>query len=83
MKKMGKQSGAIGFAVYLDLLSELCADVSEYDADVLVLYDEKTDPCALLRFVGELTAEGKQVETKREMPEGACYKEIADMRGNK
>ena len=83
MKKMGKQSGAIGFAVYLDLLSELCADVSEYDADVLVLYDEKTDPCALLRFVGDLTAEGKQVETKRQMPDGACYKEIADMRGNK
>ncbi|MBE6703438.1 MAG: hypothetical protein E7585_08545 [Ruminococcaceae bacterium] len=40
MGKMGKKSGAIGFAVYLDLLERLYDGGREYDVDVLLLYDK-------------------------------------------
>jgi ATP phosphoribosyltransferase regulatory subunit len=83
MKKMGKASGAIGFAVYLDLLAELYGDEDEYDADVLVLYDGATDPCKLLGLTDGLVREGKSVETRKEIPERKTYKEIVDMRGKK
>lgn len=83
MRKMGKESGAIGFAVYLDLLGELCSVADEYDADVLVLYDAETDAGKLLALTDSLVREGKRIETRREIPERAAYKEIADMRGNR
>ena len=81
MKKMGKSSGAIGFAVYLDLLGELEASAPEYDGDVLVLYDENTDVKALLDLAGKLSAEGKTVATLKSVPERKKYKETIDMRG--
>lgn len=83
MKKMGKESGAIGFAVYLDLLGELDGSTPEYDADVLVLYGDKTDVKELLTLTGRLTSEGKSVMVKREIPERLKYRETIDMREGK
>ncbi len=80
MKKMGKESGAIGFAVYLDLLGELDGTVNEYDADVLVLYNDKNPVSELVSLTGKLTGEGKSVTVKREMPERLKYREIIDLR---
>lgn len=81
LKKMGKESGAIGFAIYLDLLAELYGDEDEYDADVLVLYDDETAPLSLLGLIDGLVKDGKSVETRKEIPERKTYKEIVDMRG--
>jgi len=81
MKRMGKKSGAIGFAIYLDLLAELYGDEDEYDADVLVLYDDETAPLSLLGLTDGLVRDGKSVETRKEIPERKTYKEIVDMRG--
>ncbi len=81
MKKMGKESGAIGFAVYLDLLGELDGAVNEYDADVLVLYSDKTPVAELVALTGKLTGEGKTVMVKRELPERLKYKEVIDLTG--
>ena len=36
MQKMGKKSGAIGFAVYLDQLEKLSKETSSDDVDVVV-----------------------------------------------
>lgn len=83
MKKMGKSSGAIGFAVYLDLLGELENSAPEFDGDALVLYDDKTDVKALLALADKLSSEGKTVATLKNMPERKKYKETIDMRGDK
>ena len=83
MKKMGKSSGAIGFAVYLDLLGELENAAPEFDGDVLVLYDDKTDVKALLALADKLSSEGKTVANLKNVPERKKYKETIDMRGDK
>ena len=81
MKKMGKKSGAIGFAVYLDLLGELDGAVNEYDTDALVIYNDKTPVSYLVALTGKLTGEGKSVIVKRELPERLKYREIIDLTG--
>ena len=81
MKKMGKSSGAIGFAVYLDLLGELENTAPEFDGDMLVLYDANTDVKALLTLANKLASEGKTVATLTAAPERKKYKETVDMRG--
>lgn len=64
MKKMGKKAGAIGFAVYLDLLENMQDGASLTDVDVLVLYDAQTPLCALQEAVNEAVASGKSVSAQ-------------------
>lgn len=80
MKRMGKSSGAIGFAVYLDLLLELDGDTPEYDGDVLVLYSADTDVKAVIKLTDELTASGKSISARKSVPERLKYREIIDLR---
>lgn len=63
MKKMGKKCGAVGFAVYLDLLEELerGAEHHNSDVDTVILYDEKTDEKILCKTVEEYVAKGDAV----------------------
>ena len=58
LAKMGKQGGAIGFAVYLSLLERLRDGGREYDADTLLLYDRAADALSVMRAVKELRREG-------------------------
>ena len=83
MKKMGKKSGAIGFAVYIDLLGELSGNAPEYDGDVLVLYDKNTEITNLIALTNELTASGKSVSARKSIPEKLKYRETVDLRGGK
>lgn len=83
MKKMGKSSAAIGFAVYLDLLGELENVAPEFDGDALVLYDDATDIKALLDLADKIKAEGRTVVALRSVPERKRYKETIDMRGER
>ncbi len=68
LRKMGKQGGAIGFAVYLDLLERFHREAREHDADILCLYDEKDDPVALSLAVQRWNEEGKSVMLSRQVP---------------
>ncbi len=54
MKKMGRKSRAIGFAVYLDLLEDL-NDTQEYDVDTVLLYDENDAPEEIAAAVNVLS----------------------------
>ena len=49
MQRFGKKSGAIGFAVYIDLLERYGESKRTYDVDVLLFYDENTDMGLLAR----------------------------------
>lgn len=68
MSRMNRKSGAIGFAVYLDLLENLSNSVSEFDCDILVIYDDKSDLKALSSFVREKASEGKIVRAEKQIP---------------
>ena len=64
MKKMGKRSGAIGFAVYLDMLDRLDSVALSYDVDTVLLYDDNSDMKLLAREAERQRAEGRTVKTE-------------------
>ncbi len=76
MERMGKSSGAIGFAVYLDLLDMLDSDEGEFDADVFVQYSEETPLGVTVNAVNEMIKSGKRVISGKEIPEKLRIKEI-------
>ena len=76
LRKMGKQGGAVGFAVYLDLLERLHREVRACDADILCLYDENTDPSELSRAVLAWNEQGKSVLLQKEIPAQMRFGEI-------
>ncbi|MBP3319577.1 MAG: ATP phosphoribosyltransferase regulatory subunit [Ruminiclostridium sp.] len=80
VEKMGKHCGAIGFAIYLDELDRLRPADTQWDADVLVRYDEKTDLAALTGKLSSLAAEGKKALARKDT-DGLRVKETIDMRG--
>ena len=76
MERMGKSVGAIGFAVYLDLVEELLVSRAEYDVDVLIAYSDKTDVARMIAMKEAIVAEGKSVTAQRAIPSKLRYKEI-------
>lgn len=82
MHKMGKRAGAVGFAVYLDLLEGLPSSRAEFDADVLVLYDDTVAPAKVAAAVESSVASGKRALALRERPEGLRVSECLDLRGD-
>ena len=70
MKKMGRDCGAIGFAVSLDHLDLLNTSVRTKDCDLLLLYRETVSPVTVLTTVNRLTNEGLSVLAASNVPEG-------------
>lgn len=64
MERLGKHSGAIGFAVYLDQLERLGKPAAR-TVDALLLYDEDEDPRQVLQAVKLLRSNGKTVRAQR------------------
>ena len=82
LTRMGKKSGAIGFAVYLDLLANWAREYRETDVDVVVLYDETVCVETLTATVHALIAEGNSVSAQKAQGELRC-KRLVDLRGGK
>ncbi len=80
LTKMGRDGGAIGFAVYLDLLERLDVGVPEYDSDVFLIYDERSSPSEIFSEIERLTNEGNTVMSGREKPEGLKCRRTVNMR---
>jgi len=76
MEKMGRRAGAIGFAVYLDLLEQLPGSTRGYDVDVLLLYDETVEAAGVRDAVQRLIGEGKTVSAQRAVPEKLRFREL-------
>ncbi len=79
MQKFGKKGGAIGFAVYLNLLEDLTRGKREYDIDVLLVYDDKTDPHAVTEQMRSLIACGKSVKAQKGEKTGLRYRQMMRM----
>ncbi len=75
MKKMQKGSGAIGFAVYLDLLERFLSNVKMYDTDTVILYDGDIDANLLKNTVEKYISFGS-VCVQRALPERYTYKRL-------
>jgi len=76
MNKMGKPAGAVGFAIYLDMLEEISTSGREYDVDTLVIYDEKCDTGELFSLRDKLISEGERVSLQKAIPNQLRYKKI-------
>ncbi len=75
MSKMHRKSGAIGFAVYLDMLERLTVTNEPYDVDILLLY-ENVDFARVADEVRALSENGESVMAQKEIPEKIRYKKL-------
>lgn len=75
MRKMYRKSGAIGFAVYTDLLERLESERKEYDVDTLVTYETGVSLSAIREQVKLLTQNGESVMVQQTVPENLRYRQ--------
>ncbi len=76
MKKMGHRSGAVGFAVYLDMLERFNLPKEEYDVDILVLYNEESDLAKLNCYVDSLLKNGQRVSVCKKVPVNTKFRKL-------
>ncbi len=79
MHRMGKKYGAIGFALYTDLLERFSEGLEGTDADVVIVYGADTPASEVLARSEALSAEGKKVLALRKLPEGFTYNTLVDL----
>ena len=82
MRKMRRNCGAIGFAVYTDELERLGDSAQEYDVDTVLLYPENAPATAIFRKTQELMAKGTQVLALSRLPEQLRYKNLVRLEGD-
>jgi ATP phosphoribosyltransferase regulatory subunit len=88
MQRFGKRSGAIGFAVYIDLLERFGETKRAYDVDVLLLYDGQTDMAVLAQTVKALTDKNESVRALKidkaaDTPDGVKYKRLITIKNGR
>ena len=79
VRRMGKNAGAVGFALYLDLLEGLQNKNDGYDVDTLLLYSDGVSASEICRAVDELIRDGKSVSVQKSIPEKLRYKETVTL----
>lgn len=76
MEKLGKQTGAIGFALYLDQLERFGSVNDDYDVDVLLLYGDDTPVSKVISTVNSFRADGKTVRATNTLDKSVSYKKL-------
>ncbi|MBQ8432395.1 MAG: ATP phosphoribosyltransferase regulatory subunit [Clostridia bacterium] len=82
LQKSGRSAGAIGFALYLDLLEDWLTPKVDYDIDAVLLYDTNADLQQLAAAVASLTAKGLSVTAQRAIPEKIKYRQLLQLTGS-
>ena len=77
MKKMGRSSGAVGFAVYLDALERFNLEEEEYDVDIVLLHSGNI--ADTLKTAESLSSAGNTVRVCSEVPKGLRYRHILNV----
>ena len=70
---IGSEGNAIGFALYLDMLSELDSEYDRYDVDVLLQYSEGDDPALVFAEKARLIVMGNRVFASVALPDKLRY----------
>ena len=73
MRKMKRNSNAIGFAVYLDLLERLADDDEKFDVGALILYDDYADAKTIKNAADTLAEKNISVSAQKKIPENLRY----------
>ena len=76
MNKMGRKSGAVGFAVYIDLLEQLQKTKKDYDVEVLLIYNDCDDKMKVKNEIKKYIEVGKTVSAQKQVTDNIRYKEI-------
>jgi len=76
LRQMGRKDGAIGFAIYMNLLERLARPAESYDADVLLLYDDQTPAPRVLQEAENCRQAGQSVRVERTAPEGLSFRAV-------
>lgn len=76
MQKMKRKSGAVGFAVYLDMLERFGCISNEYDIDTVLCYNDKTDIKTLSNYTNQLTKSGVSVSVCKQIPNNVKYRKL-------
>ena len=79
VQKLGRAPGAVGFAVYLDLLDELRRPSSCEDCDVFLLYGEGDAAERVLDAARRLRSEGERVRVGRSVPQKLRVRRIVTL----
>ena len=82
MKKMGKSSGAVGFAVYLDALERHGNQKADYDYDFVIIKDDSCNSADIIKTVESLSANGFSVIVLSELPKDIRYKSMMKLTKN-
>ncbi len=75
LRKFNKDVDAIGFAVYVDVITSYITDKNEYDTDIVIIY-ENADVSALLKAIQMFTQSGQSVRVQRAVPKDIKYKQL-------
>ena len=75
LRKMGRSSSAIGFAIYLDMLERLQQPSSGFDIDTVLLYEASADPRQVMLISEELRKTGS-VLAATELPQGRTWQRL-------
>ena len=81
MKRLNRRSGAIGFAVYMDVVEQLPRPGREYDVDAVLLYESGTALKDINQAVKNLNGQGLSVLVQRRVPENIKYKKLLKIQG--
>ena len=76
LKKMGKHSRAVGFAVYMDFLERYFENDAGVDVDAVIKYDEATDRRSLFNAVQVAMNKGMKVTVQKEIPGKLRFKTL-------
>ena len=76
LRKMGKRSRAVGFAVYMDFLERYFENDTAYDVDAVIKYDDNTDRRSLFNAVQVVMNKGLKVMVQKEIPEKLRFKAL-------
>ena len=81
MKKMSRKSGAIGFAVYLDLLERIYEDDQSFDVDTVLIYDDGAKLGDINNAIKNVIEEGETVIAQKAKPVKVRYKRLVKLCG--
>jgi ATP phosphoribosyltransferase regulatory subunit len=74
MDLLGKDAGAIGFAIYLDELTKGKQEPPKYDVDSLLIYGDGDDLATVMKEAKKLMEGDKTVRVDNIEPEGLRYR---------
>lgn len=83
MMMFGKNTGALGFALYLNEISMLDTNKAEYDVDAAIEYDSSNTAAQIAKAVECLQSKGLSVRAESKIADGLRYRQLYSLKEGK